>query len=147
MLLSDVVNVLGDQPLSAFPWGCVVRDTVNLFAEQNLKLTLASSGEDLNRALSAMNEDNRNLLHRAQLDASRACVIQQVGGGMVLEHSDAELEPLIVLDRAIITTALVVGSVILMSFIMLGSLSVHKDTDWAGIKEIVVDVGKTVLGI
>lgn len=146
MLLSDVVNVLGDQPLSEFPWGCVVRDTVNLFAEKDLKLTLTSSGSDLQRALSAMSEDNRTLLNRAQLDTGRARVIQPVGGGMVLEHADDELEPSIVFNRTSITTAMIVGSVILISVFMLSSLSINKDTDWNAIKDIVVDIGKILIG-
>lgn len=152
MLLSDVVNVLGDRPLSEFPWGCTVRDTVNLFAEHNLKLTLTSTGDDLNRALDAMTEIHRTLLCEAQLDASRACVIQPIGGGLVIESTapdeiQPEAETELTLDRKTITTGLIVGSVILMCVFMLSTLSVNEGTDWAGIKDIAIEIGKTIFGI
>lgn len=148
MLLSDVVKVLGDRPLGDFPWGCVVRDTVNLFAELNLKLTLTSTGDDLTRALDAMSESNRALLNNAQLDTGRTCMITPAGGGMVIEHGDVEgAIPPIVFGQFQIVTAMVVLAVLLGAMSMFASLGVNKGTDWKEVGSFLWDAAKTYIGI
>lgn len=131
MLLSDVVKVLGDRTLGEFPWGCVVRDTVNLFAEEPLKLTMTSTGTDLTRAIEAMSESNQTLLNNAQLDTKRSCVIQDVGGGMVVEHGEADLPAVFGFFQFF--TAMVVGIIVIAAIIMFGSLSVFEKTDWTAL--------------
>jgi hypothetical protein len=134
MLLSDVVKVLGDRALGEFPWGCVVKDTVNLFAAEPLKLKLTSTGPDLTRALDEMSETNRTLLHNAQLDASRSCMITDVGGGMVVAHG--EVEPPAVFGHFQFFTALVVGLVIIGALVMFSNLSINSATDWKEVGKI-----------
>lgn len=146
MLLSDVVKVLGDQPLSEFPWGCVVKDTVNLFTPNDLKLTLTSTGADLSRALDAMSETNRTLLHSAQLDASRSCVITPVGGGLVVEHGNQEVPEAPLLTRVNLITGFIVVNVLLICFQMFSSLTINEDTDWSKVQEIGWSVLKTLGG-
>ena len=148
MLLSDVVKVLGDRPLGDFPWGGVVRDTVNLFAEINLKLTLTSTGDDLTRALDGMSESNRALLNSAQLDTSRTTVITPAGGGMVVEHGDVPVDATsIVFNKFHIVTATVVVMVLMGAMSMFASLGVNKGQDWKEVGKFIFDAAKSYLDI
>lgn len=134
MLLSDVVKVLGDRTLGEFPWGCVVKDTVNLFAEESLKLKLTSTGPDLTRALDAMSETNRTLLHNAQLDTGRSCVITPVGGGMDVVHGDTD--PPTVFGHSQFVTGLFVSVVLTVSLVMFSNLSINESTDWKEVAKL-----------
>lgn len=146
MLLSDVVKVLGDRTLGEFPWGCVVKDTVNLFAEDTLKLKLTSTGSELTRALDAMSETNRNLLHNAQLDTNRACMITPVGGGMVVEHGDVDADPPAKFGFFQAFTALIVSVVLIGAFLMFANLSINEKTDWKAVGKLGWSIVKSVAG-
>lgn len=144
MLLSDVVKVLGERTLGEFPWGCVVKDTVNLFAEEDLKLKLTSTGDDVNRALEAMSDTNRTLLHNAQLDPSRSCMITPVGGGMDVVHGEPDLP--VTFGHFQFATALVVGVVIVASFLMVSNLAINEKTDWKAVGTMIWGIVKTITG-
>lgn len=144
MLLSDVVKVLGDRTLGEFPWGCVVKDTVNLFAEEDLKLKLTSTGADVTSALEAMSDTNRELLSNAQLDVRRSCVITPLGGGLDVVHGDAETS--IKFGHFQALTALVVGVVMIVSLIMVSSLAGNEKTDWKEIGKMAWGIVKAIGG-
>lgn len=144
MLLSDVVKVLGERSLGEFPWGCVVKDTVNLFAEEDLKLKLTSTGADVTSALAAMSDTNRELLSNAQLDVNRSCVITPLGGGMDLVHGDTETAVKFGHFQAF--TALVVGVVMIVSMVMVSNLSINEKTDWKAIGAMAWSIVKAIGG-
>ena len=144
MLLSDVVKVLGDRTLGEFPWGCVVKDTVNLFAEEDLKLKLTSTGTDVTSALAAMSDTNRELLSNAQLDVNRSCVITPLGGGLDVVHGDAETSVKFGHFQAL--TALVVGVVMIVSMVMVSDLAVNEKTDWKAIGTMAWSIVKAIGG-
>lgn len=144
MLLSDVVKVLGERALGEFPWGCVVKDTVNLFAEGDLKLKLTSTGEDLTRALDAMSDTNRTLLQNAQLDTGRSCVITPAGGGMDIVHGEADLPGSF--GHFQFFTALIVGVVIIASLLMVSNLAINEKTDWKAVGTMIWSIVKTLTG-
>lgn len=144
MLLPDVIRSLGDQPLKAFPWGSLVRDTVNLFAGVELRVTLDSTGIEICRTMMAMPSDKRDLLNQAQLDLSRAIVTTPVGGGMVVEHADTEPEADVGLrfTRSDYIAAVVVGSVVGTALFMLSQLEINRGTDWGAVKDIIMSIVK-----
>ena len=149
MLLSDVEKVLGDRPLSEFPWGCVVRDTVNLFAREDLKLTLASTGADLVKALDAMPESNRILLNSAQLDARRSCVVTPIGGGLVVEHpgeSNVSTDGPSLFTGLNLATMFVVVNVLLIAMLLFSTTAAGHDVDWSELGALGKDVLKTIAG-
>lgn len=142
MIMSDVIKVLGNTPLKAFPWGCVVKDTVNLFVDETNKITEDSTGTDVTTALDSLSIETRDLVLRAKLDPTRLCVSTPAGGGMVIEHEDeaATLDDTAALRRAILNPQfmLVMCMVILpLTFctVMISNLSVHRDFQW---KDVVV---------
>ena len=146
MLLSDVVKVLGERTLGEFPWGCVVKDTVNLFAEEPLKLKLTSTGADVTVALGAMSDTNRELLANAQLDVNRSCVITPIGGGLDVVHGDGDAETAVKFGHFQALTALVVGVVMIVSIVMFSDLSINEKTDWKAIGTMAWSIVKTIGG-
>lgn len=148
MQLSDVVRVLGTQAaLGQFPWGKVVCDTVNLFAEPSLRLSLTSTGADLDRALTAMSETNRTLLHNAHLDVNAAgpTVVQDIGGGLVLEHGPDGIGPLLTPKN--IVTGSIVGLVVLASVTMMSNLASSTKTDWKEVADALISIVKSIWGL
>ncbi|MND13222.1 hypothetical protein D3C76_418010 [compost metagenome] len=137
MLMSDVIKVLGDTPLKAFPWGCVVKDTVNLFVDEPNRITEDSTGKDVTTALDSLPAEQRDLVLRAKLDPTRRCVATPAGGGMVIEHEDesATLDDTAALRRAMLTpqfmmTMLTVVMPLAMGSYMISNLAAHKDFHW-----------------
>lgn len=137
MLLSDVIKVLGNTPLKAFPWGCVVKDTVNLFVDESNKITEDSTGMDVTTALDSLSAETRDLVLRAQLDPARQCVATPAGGGMVIEHEgeSATLDDTAALRSAVLsplfmTCLAMVFVPLTMASYMISNLSVHKGFHW-----------------
>jgi hypothetical protein len=133
--MSDVIKVLGTEPLNEFPWGVWVKDTVNLFVDENARLMDESTGEDVLASLNTLPEEQRELILRAQLDPAHHCVVSPVGGGMVLEIDEQPLEPAAEV-KALVTamqtpqflvSSTMVGLVVLASLWMVSTLSVHDD--------------------
>jgi len=142
MLMSDVIKVLGDTPLKAFPWGCVVRDTVNLFVMDTNRLTENSTGMDVTAALESLPLETRDLVLQAKLDPGRRCMDTPVGGGLVLRNEEEETLPTAVMDdTAALRRALLSPQFLMIAFmvvipltmctIMISNLSIHKDFSWA----------------
>lgn len=138
MLMSDVIKVLGNTPLKAFPWGCVVKDTVNLFVEEANKITDDSTGTDVTTALDSLPAEQRDLVLRAKLDPTRRCVTTSAGGGMDIEHGGgaATLDDTAALRRAVLTpqfmmTVMVVFLPLAMAAIMISNLAAHRDFHWS----------------
>lgn len=138
MLMSDVIKVLGDTPLKAFPWGCVVKDTVNLFVDEPNKITEDSTGMDVTTALDSLPADTRDLVLQAKLDPTRRCVATPAGGGMVIEHEGetATLDDTAALRRAMLSpqfmlvTCMVVLPITISTY-MISNLSAHKTFSWS----------------
>ncbi|QTH80229.1 hypothetical protein PA10_00029 [Pseudomonas phage pPa_SNUABM_DT01] len=148
MLISDVIKVLGNTTLKEFPWGCAVRDTVNVFAVDPYRLTDASTGVDVLAALESLPEENRDLVMRASIDPNRRCTTTPIGGGMVVEHVDRKPEPApdsdeVTADTAALRHALMnpqFMGVFFMVFLglcmagyMISTLSVHNGIDWSAV--------------
>ncbi len=142
MLISDVIKVLGKAPLKQFPWGCWVKDTVNLFVDEAARLTDESTGEDVLKSLETLAEDVRELVLSAHLDPAHHCVISPVGGGMVVKHDEPPLATeaeLAALTKAmqsppVLIAATVVSLVVFSALWMVSTLSVHDDVDvWGAV--------------
>ncbi|MNB58471.1 hypothetical protein D3C87_332240 [compost metagenome] len=138
MLMSDVIKVLGNTPLKAFPWGCVVKDTVNLFVDETNRITEDSTGMDVTTALDSLPAEQRDLVLRAKLDPTRRCVATPAGGGMVIEHEgeSATLDDTAALRRAVLTpqfmtSAFLVVLPLSMGAIMISNLAAHRDFHWS----------------
>lgn len=67
MLLSDVLKVIGTSELRDFPWGHNVVALVNSFVSEQAQLTIASTGTDLEMAVSKVDAAQRDLLLRARV--------------------------------------------------------------------------------
>ncbi|MCY1286153.1 hypothetical protein D9M68_17940 [compost metagenome] len=143
MQITDVIKVMGNAPLGKFPWGCTVRDTVNLFLDPKIiQLTDASTGVDIQTAIDSLPDDVRQLILVANLDPSRHCIATPVGGGMVVEHvessTDQSENPVEGLTNALtrplsLATAMVVIMVVLVAVFLASGLSANKDFDWKGL--------------
>lgn len=137
MLMSDVLKVLGNTPLKEFPWGCWVKDSVNLFVDEDARLTDESTGEDVLTSLATLEADVRALVLAAHLDPARHCVISPVGGGMVVQHEEPPLEQeaeIAALVNAMhspqfLISATVVSLVVFAALWMVSTLSVHDNVD------------------
>lgn len=137
MLMSDVIKVLGDTPLKSFPWGCTVRDTVNLFVESDHRITEESTGAGVKAALNTLSPDTKALVLQAKLDTARNCMATSAGGGLVMEHGDPvnALEDTNALYRMLLTpqfiglTSAVVMPVLLAGF-LISRLDIHKNIPW-----------------
>lgn len=137
MLMSDVIKVLGNTPLKAFPWGCVVKDTVNLFVEEPNKITEDSTGMDVTTALDTLSAETRDLVLQAKLDPTRRCVATPAGGGMVIEHESASatLDDTAALRSAMLNPQfMAITCMVLvpltMASVMISNLSAHRDFHW-----------------
>lgn len=143
MLISDVIKVLGNTTLKEFPWGCAVRDTVNLFAVDPYRLTDVSTGSDVLAALESLPAENRDLVLKASIDPNRRCTTTPIGGGMVVEHVDrkpSDNTDDVIADTVALRHALMnpqFMAVFLMVFLgictaayMVSTLSVHNEIDW-----------------
>lgn len=137
MLMSDVIKVLGNTPLKAFPWGCVVKDTVNLFVDEASRITEESTGMDVTTALDSLSADTRELVLQARLDPTRKCVATPAGGGMVIEHEgeSATLDDTAALRRAVLNPQFMLVSFMVvlplsMSAYMISNLAAHRDFRW-----------------
>ena len=139
MQITDVIKVMGNAPLERFPWGCTVKDTLNLFLDPRVtQLTMKSTGKDIQLALSLLPDDVRALVLRANLDPSRHCIETPMGGGMVIEHSetgDPVESPGESLKKALlkpisIISAVSVLLVIVFAVYMVSGLTANKDVNW-----------------
>ncbi|MNI45233.1 hypothetical protein D3C76_37180 [compost metagenome] len=145
MLIADVVKVLGNTTLKEFPWGCAVRDTVNLFTVDPFRLSDASTGTDVLAALESLPVENRDLVLKASIDPNRRCTTTPIGGGMVVEHVDSGTltGDELVADNAALRNAmltpqfmgvsLLVLSGVSLAGYMISTLSVHEDIDWGAV--------------
>lgn len=147
MLMSDVIKVLGNTPLKAFPWGCVVKDTVNLFVDEPNRITDESTGMDVTTALDSLSAEQRDLVLQAKLDPGRRCVATPAGGGMVIEHEgeSATLDDTAALRRAMLnpqfmTVAAMVGVPLTMATFMISNLAAHRGFSW-------LEVGKALFQV
>ncbi len=136
MLLSDVIKVIGEDALEEFPWGCVVVDTVNLFVTEEFRLTMASTGHDVNLALNSLGEDVKDLVLRANLDTGHCRITAPVGGGMVMEFEETTPEEetrklcKAMKSPVFVTVALVVVSMTVGAMVMISLLPGHTPIDW-----------------
>lgn len=120
MLISDVIRVLGDSSLKEFPWGCVVKDTINLFAKNEFRLTDNSTGKDVLASLESLGDDVKELVLKASVDTARCSITQPVGGGMVVEHNgDPQSDPTVELWNAVVSPKFIVVASIVMAVIMI----------------------------
>lgn len=146
MLLSDVVNVIGNKPLTAFPWGCVVRDTVNLFVSREYVLTMESTGDDVHAALDSLGGEVRALVLRSNVDMSRCAIQVPVGGGMVVEHEDIQSLPTtsseeehfmdlrkVLASPLFLISASGILAILTAALVLVSTLSGNEGTDWDGI--------------
>lgn len=148
MQITDVIKVMGGLPLGHFPWGHTVRDTVNLFLDPKIaRLTLESTGHDIQSALDSLPDDVRVLILVAKLDPTRRSMTTPMGGGMVVEHSDnpsVSEDPVEGLKNALLhplsmATALVMFAVVVVSGFLVSGLSANKDFDWKGFFQALFD--------
>lgn len=153
MQMSDVIKVLGNTPLKEFPWGCIVKDTVNLFASEGHLLTDESSGEDVHAALDSMLPDVRDLVLSANVDPTRCMVTSPMGGGMVLEYSEEVIgHDVVELRKAMLTpqfvaSATMVTIVLIASLVAVSSLSVNQGFEWLEFfKTLLQVIAPTFLG-
>lgn len=142
MKITDVIKVMGSTPLGMFPWGCTVRDSVNLFLDPKvIQLTDKSTGADIQSALDSLPNDVRQLILIANLDPSRHCITTPMGGGMVVEHTEVDVvveNPVEGLKNALtrplsVATTGVVVAVVLVAVFLASGLSANKDFDWKGL--------------
>ncbi len=149
MQLSDVMKVIGDDSLDEFPWGCVVIQTINLFVADAYRLTPASTGIDVNRALDSLEPSIKGLVLAANLDAQSCRITAPVGGGMVLEFDDEQDEARTSdthvgkpwTNPIFLIAASLVAVILVASVVMLSTLSTHQDVDWG---ELLLQVLKVV---
>lgn len=137
MLISDVIKVLGDSSLGDFPWGVAVADTINLFTPDERRLSTASNGADVEKAIESLDADTRALIMRARIDPRKGVVKQPMGGGMEVEHSidadpSGELIKSMMTPPFIFTIFLVTG-VVATAIFMLKSLVGKSPIDWGAL--------------
>lgn len=138
MKISDVIMILGNTPLSEFPWGCIVKTTINLFVDDEHRVTESSTGLDVHVALGTLPKETRDIVLSASIDADRCCAVTSIGGGMAIEHVDAETtsqEDLVALRQAIFTpqfmaTAVLVIVPLSLSAILITNLSSNSSFSW-----------------
>lgn len=139
MQITDVIKVMGNAPLERFPWGCTVKDTLNLFLDSRVVvLTMKSTGTDIQQALDSLPDDVRALVLRANLDPSRHCIETPMGGGMVVEHSetgDPVESPGESLNNALLKPISIISAfsvlvVVVFAVYMVSGLTANKDVNW-----------------
>lgn len=141
MLLSDVIKVIGDTPLREYPWGAVVVDTINLFVDVGHQLTDDSTGPDVHRALDSLSDEVKDIVLQANLDTNRRCITAPVGGNMVIEYENTDVDELDFYKASqsptVIAAGIAVISIVLMAVVMVGSLGMTPSTEvWISIGEV-----------
>lgn len=71
MQIQDVLKVVGLSTLGSFPWGVRVINLVNSFLPEGTELTLDSTGEDLEKALASLTDNQRSTLLTATISFRR----------------------------------------------------------------------------
>jgi hypothetical protein len=137
MFLSDVVRVLGESPLRDFPWGVMVANTINLFTEEEHRLTEESTGEDVHSALNSLTDEVRELVLRARLDVHSGKITAPAGGNMVIEYEDGEDKTLtepdfskVMSSPVFIAVMTTVTLIIFAAMYMFSNLAANRDIDW-----------------
>lgn len=133
MKISDVIMILGNTPLSEFPWGCIVKTTINLFVDDEHRVTESSTGLDVHAALGTLPKETRDIVLSASIDADRCCAVTSIGGGMAIEHVDEETtsqEDLAALRQAVFAPQFIAFAVLVvvplaMGALLLSNLSIH----------------------
>lgn len=154
MLLSDVIKAIGSTPLKSFPWGCAVRDVVNLFVGPRHALTMESDGHAVDEALNSLEEEVREMVMRADIDTVTCSVNVGAGDGLVVEHGETEVDPenedkIINMQRALTNpTFLVVASIVvillLIAVSLAASLPSNQGIDWNGIFDMLFSLFTTI---
>lgn len=146
MQMSDVIKVVGDSSLKEFPWGNVVKDTINLFAKNEFRLNENSTGNDVMRSLDSLEQEVRDLVLKAAIDPSRCSITQSVGGGMVVKHTDENHDdPTVQLWRAMLSPKFIVVTtivcvIVVVSLNMVFRLSANDDLSWQVLIDAILEV-------
>lgn len=146
MQMSDVIKVVGDSSLKEFPWGNVVKDTINLFANNEFRLNEDSTGNDVLRSLDSLGQEVKDLVLKAAIDPSRCCITQSVGGGMVVKHTDENHDdPTVQLWRAMLSPKFIVVTtivcvIVVVSLNMVFRLSANDDLSWQVLIDAILKV-------
>lgn len=146
MQMSDVIKVVGDSSLKEFPWGNVVKDTINLFAENEFRLNETSTGNDVMRSLDSLGQEVKDLVLKAAIDPSRCSITQSVGGGMVVKHTDENHDdPTVQLWRAMLSPKFIVVTtivcvIVVVALNMVFRLSANDDLSWQVLIDSILEV-------
>lgn len=146
MQMSDVIKVVGDSSLKEFPWGNVVKDTINLFAKNEFRLNENSTGDDVMRSLDSLGQEVKDLVLKVAIDPSRYSVTQSVGGGMVVKHTNENLEdPTVQLWRAVLSPKFIVVTtivcvIVVVALNMVFRLSANDDLSWQALIDAIIEV-------
>lgn len=146
MQMSDVIKVVGESSLKEFPWGNMVKDTINLFAKNEFRLNENSTGNDVLRSLDSLGHEVKDLVLKATIDPSRCSVTQPVGGGMVVKHTDeCHDDPTVQLWRAMLSPKFVVVTtivcvIVVVALNMVFRLSAHDDLSWQALIDAIIEV-------
>lgn len=68
MHLRDVLKVVGESELERFPWGRNVVSLINGFVKPDQQISLSSKGDQINAAISSIDEVTRELLLAAKVN-------------------------------------------------------------------------------
>lgn len=146
MQMSDVIKVVGDSSLKEFPWGNVVKDTINLFAKNEFHLNENSTGDDVMRSLDSLGQEVKELVLKAAIDPSRCSITQSVGGGMVVKHIDENHDdPTVQLWRAVLSPKFIVVTtivcvIVVVALNMVFRLSANDDLSWQVLIDAILKV-------
>ena len=146
MQMSDVIKVVGDSSLKEFPWGNVVKDTINLFAKNEFHLNENSTGDDVMRSLDSLGQEVKELVLKAAIDPSRCSITQSVGGGMVVKHIDENHDdPTVQLWRAVLSPKFIVVTtivcvIVVVALTMVFRLSANDDLSWQVLIDAILKV-------
>ncbi|MNP89215.1 hypothetical protein D3C85_16190 [compost metagenome] len=148
MQMSDIIKAVGDSTLKEFPWGCVVKDTVNLFVSNEFRLDENSTGSDLMHSLDSLGHDVRELILKATLDPTLCKITQPALSEIGIHQNDVTQEdPTVELWQAIVSpkfvvVSTVVGAVVLAAINMAFGLSTDGSFGWKDL----IDAFNQVIG-